>query len=91
MPAPYPLLIPRAITVVAWERPVPKTDNGRRTIRLARMAIEALRRQRVRQLEERLALGRSGGTMGSSLPAQAASRCAATMSPNGCISLCSNG
>jgi integrase len=35
----------------------PKTDSGRRTIRLTRTAIEALRAHRTRQLQERLRLG----------------------------------
>jgi integrase len=37
----------------------PKTERGRRTLQLAGFAVAALREQRRRQLEERLAVGRS--------------------------------
>lgn len=47
-----------------WRLDTPKTDHSRRRIDLGRMAIEALRRHRVRQAEERLAIGEAWGDHG---------------------------
>jgi integrase len=40
-----------------WERPEPKSESGRRSIHLAPMAIEALRKHHARQIEEREVYG----------------------------------
>jgi integrase len=50
-------LVPRLSSKIAWRLKEPKTARGRRIVSLPSRTIDALRRHRVRQAQERLAIG----------------------------------
>jgi integrase len=50
-------LVPKLSTSTSWQLKEPKTQRGRRIVPMPPAALEALRRHRARQLEERLGTG----------------------------------